>query len=271
MVPAEPIRKKVGLALSGGAARGLAHIGVLSVLRQEGIPIDMIAGTSAGAVFGAIYASNLDAGLLKKQALELNWRNLTVLDPSFFKSGLIKGRRMTNMFASYLGENIQFSDLKIPFACAATDIDTGEAVVIDRGPVPEALRASISLPGIFTVVKLEGRRLADGGLTTPVPVSLARRLGADFVIAVNVMPTAAGRSGMIKTYKEPGIVQVMLQSLFITTYSLALSNVKDADIVIEPDTIDIGPVDFKKVKEIIRRGEQAAYSAIPGIKSLLSC
>ena len=148
-------RKKVGLALGGGAARGLAHIGVLEVLQKEGIPIDMIAGTSAGAAIGALYAASLDSALIKKESLEVGWRKLApLIDPSLPKTGLIKGKK--NHKTSWVltsAANTKFSDLKIPFACVATDIDTGEEVVIDRGSVPEAIRASISIPAIFTVAK----------------------------------------------------------------------------------------------------------------------
>ena len=262
---AELRRKKIGLALGSGAARGLAHIGVLEVLKKEGIPIDMIAGTSAGAVFGAIYAWSTDTDQIKKQALEMNWKKIApLIDPSLPKTGLIKGKKIKNLLASYIGGNIRFSDLKIPFACVATDIETGEEVVIDRGSVPEALRASISVPAIFTVVKRGDRYLVDGGLANPVPVSVVKRMGADFIIAVNVMPRVTDRTE--KMNKEPNIFQIIMQSIYITTYSLVRSSVEDADTVIEPDVANIGAGDFQKAQELILRGEQAAQSAIPEIK-----
>jgi NTE family protein len=181
-------KKKIGLALSGGAARGLAHVGVLDVLQKEGIPIDMIAGTSSGAVMGAVYASGQDTSKMIENALDAGWKRIPMIDPSFPKTGFIKGRKIKNLLSSFLGGNIRFSDLKLPFACVATDIDTGEEVVINSGSVSDALRASISIPGIFTVVKREGRYLVDGGLTTPVPVNVVKQMGADFIIAVNVNP-----------------------------------------------------------------------------------
>ena len=264
MSSAELSRKKIGLALGSGAARGLAHIGVLEVLKKEGIPIDMIAGTSVGAVFGAIYAWSTDTDQIKKQALEVNWKKLALIDLSLPKTGLIKGKKIKNLLASYIGGNIKFSDLKIPFACVATDIDTGEEVVIDRGSVPEALRASISVPAIFTVVKRGDRYLVDGGLANPVPVSVVKRMGADFIIAVNVMPEVTDRTEKID--KEPNIFQIIMQSIYITTYSLVRSSVEDADTVIEPDVANIGAGDFQKAQELILRGEQAAQNAIPEIK-----
>jgi NTE family protein len=268
-------RKKIGLALSGGAARGLAHIGVLDVLLKEDIPIDIIAGTSAGAVIGAIYAYNRDISRIKKDVLETKWIKLApLIDPSLPKSGLIKGKKIKDMLTTYIGGNTRFGDLKIPFACVATDIETGEEVVIDQGPVAEALRASISIPGVFTTVKREGRHLVDGGLTTPVPINVARRMGADFVIAVNVTPdvvTRGGKTGQehVKAQKEPNIFHVIMQSIYITTYSVARQSLEEADIVIEPDLAHIGAADFQKATELIRHGEQAARKAIPEIKRKL--
>jgi NTE family protein len=269
-------KKKVGLALSGGAARGLAHIGVLRVFREQGIPIDMIAGTSAGAVMGAVYASGQDIERMVEHALDAGWKRLApLIDPSFPKTGFIKGRKITGLLSTYVGGNIKFSDLKIPLACVATDIDTGEEVVIDSGPVLEALRASISIPGIFTVVRREGRHLVDGGLTTPVPVNVIRQMGADFVIAVNVNPDISGRAGgvskkRIEAHKEPNIFQVMMQSIYITTYSLARNNLIHADIVIEPDLTNIGAGDFQKAEELINKGQRAAQKVIPEIRRRLA-
>jgi NTE family protein len=269
MVSAESHGKKVGLALSGGAARGLAHVGVLRVLQSEGIPIDVIAGTSAGAVIGAIYAWNQDTAQITRDALDANWKRIApLIDPSFPKSGLLKGKKIKDLLATYVGGNKKFGDLKIPFACVATDIDTGEEVVIDHGSVPEALRASISIPGIFTVVKWEGRYLVDGGLTTPIPVDVVKRMGADFIIAVNVTPDVSGRTW--KKGKEPNIFQIMLQSIYITTYSMAQISLEDADIVIEPDLAKIGAGDFHKTQESIKQGELAARNAIPDIKKKLN-
>jgi NTE family protein len=268
-------KRKIGLALSGGAARGLAHIGVLRVLREEGIPIDMVAGTSAGAVMGAVYASGQDIERMVEHALDAGWKRLApLIDPSIPKTGFIKGRKITRLLSSYVGGNIRFSDLKIPFACVATDIDTGEEVVIKSGLVLEALRATISIPGIFTVVKREGRNLVDGGLTTPVPVHVVRQMGADFIIAVNVNPDISNRTGgvsrkRIEAHKEPNIFQVMMQSIYITTYSLARNNLIDADIVIEPDLSNIGAGDFQKAGELISQGQQAARAAMPEIRRKL--
>lgn len=275
MSPFELHGKKVGLALSGGAARGFAHVGVLRALQKEGIPIDMIAGTSSGAVMGAAYAWSQDTVRMTKDALDAGWKKKApLIDPSIPKTGFIKGKKIQDLISSYVGGNIKFSDLKIPFACVATDIDTGEEIVINSGSVPEALRASISIPGIFTVVKYEGRYLVDGGLTTPVPVEVVRNMGADFIIAVNVNPDVADRMSKtgqkrVSAHKEPNIFQIMMQSIYITTYSLARNSLEHADIVIEPDVYHLGAGDFSKARELITRGRRAAQDAIPEIKRKL--
>lgn len=267
-------RKKVGLALSGGAARGLAHVGVISILHREGIPIDMIAGTSAGAIMGAVYACHRDVDRMKRHALDPSWKKRApMIDPSFPKTGFIKGKKIEKLLESFLDGDIKFKDLQIPFTCVATDIQTGEEIVIDSGSVTRALRATISIPGIFTLIKHEGRYLVDGGLTAPVPVEVVRQMGADFVIAVNVNPDVSGR--MVKPdrppkkEKSPNIFQVLIQSIYITTYSLAKNNLENADVVIEPDVADISAGEFRRTPELITLGEQAATAAIPEIKTKL--
>lgn len=267
--------KRIGLALGGGAARGIAHIGVLAVLEKEGIPIEVLAGTSVGAVVGSLYARSKNAALIKEQAIELSKRRLAqFIDPALPRTGLIKGGKISEQLASFLGGNIKFSDLLIPFVCTATDIDTGEAVVFDRGSVVEAVRASISLPGIFTVVRRGGRYLVDGGLANPVPVNLVQKMGADFVIAVNVIPGVLDRSQQsikesTKRAKEPNIIHVLIQSIHIGAYSLVRSSLEDADVVIEPEVVHIGAAEFHRAQECIKQGELAAQKAMPEIRSRL--
>ncbi len=269
------IKKKIGLALGGGAARGMAHIGVLNVLEKEGIPIDVIAGTSAGAFVGSLYARSKNASLIKQQLIDISQRRITrLIDPALPRTGFVKGEKFNDLLASFLGGNIKFSDLLIPFACTATDINTGEAVVLDRGSVVEAVRASISLPGIFTVVKRAGRYLVDGRLADPVPVDLARRMGADFVIASNVIPGVVDRAHQpaeesTKGAREPNIIHILLQSIHIGTYSLVRFSLEQADMVIEPEVVHIGAADFVRARECIKLGELAAKKAIPEIRSRL--
>ena len=268
-------RKKIGLALGGGAARGIAHVGVLRILAKEKIPIDVIAGTSAGAIVGAAYAHHQDTDRITDDALLANWKSMVnFVDPALPKSGFIKGKKILDLIKGFIGGDIDFKDLKIPFSCVATDIDTGEEIILDSGPVCEALRASISIPGIFSVAKHQERYLVDGGLTTPVPVQVARNMGADFVIAVNVNPDVKARIGKvfkqrIDAHKEPSLIQVMTQSFYITSYAVGKHALDSADVVIEPDLAQFGAADFAKAPELIERGLEAAQKAIPEIRKKL--
>ncbi len=256
--------------------RGLAHIGVLVVLEKEGIPIDIIAGTSAGAIAGSLYAQGKGASQMKEWILNLARHKFTYfIDPSLLKTGFIKGKKIKDLLASSIGDDIKFSDLKIPFACVAADIEAGEEVVIARGSVPEAVRASISIPGIFTVVKRGGRYLVDGSLVNPVPVDLAKRMGAGFVIAVNVIPDVTaldnhGNKKGAKGSKEPNIIHILVQSLHIGTYSLVRPSLEGADIVIEPNVAHIGAGELHRAPEYILQGELAARCAMPEIKRKLA-
>jgi len=261
---------KIGLALGGGAARGMAHIGVLEVLEKEGIPIDMIAGTSAGAAIGALYAQGKSARQIKELATEIGWvQFFSLVDFALPKSGFIEGTKIKKLLQSIIGD-IDFSDLSIPMACVATDIESGEEVVINQGPVLEGVRASISVPVIFTAVKREDRYLVDGGLVNPVPVSTVREMGADFVIAVNVVPPMGAKSRRkSKKPKQPGMFHVMLQSIYIASYAMVKTDLEEADIVIEPQLPNIGYGDFHRTRECIAQGELAALTSIAEIKKRL--
>ncbi len=175
--------------MGGGAARGMFHIGVLSVLEEYGITPDIIAGTSMGAIIGAMYASGLKTSDLKQIARSIDWKQIMRLTDivALPKSGLIQGKRIAALLKSILGDT-DFSRLKCKYAAVAADLYTGQQVVFTEGSLIEAIRASISIPGIFTPVHYEGHYLVDGGLVNVVPVSVCRDLGADFVIGVNVIP-----------------------------------------------------------------------------------
>ncbi|GMV56492.1 MAG: hypothetical protein AMXMBFR6_22970 [Betaproteobacteria bacterium] len=196
--PSEPVAPRtVGLALGSGSARGLAHIGVLRAIREAGIDIKVIAGTSMGALIGAVLAAGgLDS--LTAKFLGLDWKYMvSLLDPVFPRSGLIDGRKIAD-FVRTLVPDTAIEDLNIPFAAVATDLATGREVVIDHGDLTEAVRASIAVPGIFTPVRRDGHVLVDGGLVDPVPVSAARAMGADLVIAVDLNhDIVAGRSARV--------------------------------------------------------------------------
>lgn len=177
--------KKVGLALGSGSARGWAHIGVIRALSEAGIRADYIAGTSIGALVGAVYASG-EIEALEEVVLQLDWKEIAYLfDVVFPKSGLIDGKKVSVFIQNHV-KKINIEDLSLPFCAVSTDLTTGDEVAIREGNIIEAVRASISVPGIFTPVKKNRTILVDGGLVNPVPVSVVREMGADFVIAVDL-------------------------------------------------------------------------------------
>jgi NTE family protein len=258
-------RKKVGLALGGGAARGLAHIGVLEVLEKEGIPIDMIAGTSMGAIIGGVYAKTSTAQGMRPVAIAFGFRKIRYFsDFTIPRTGIIKGKRIEDELKMVIGTNTEFKDLRIPFSCVAVDIDNGDEVVIKEGKVWEAVRASSSIPVIFQMVKWQGRNLVDGGLMNPVPTKTVRDMGADFVISVNVLPYKAESDN-----REPSIFSIMMKAFYILDSKFIETSLSAADAVIEPDVVHIAFTDFQRAEECIERGVTAAKKIVPEIKRKL--
>ena len=192
---------KIGLALGSGAARGLAHIGVLKVFIENRVPIAAIAGTSIGAMIGALYAAGVSVAQMEEIAEDVDWRDLArLVDPIFPGAGLIDGKKVARFIAGILPVQ-SFDELQIPFAVTATDVETGEELIIKQGNLVEALRAAISFPGIFTPVRFGGRLLVDGGLCNPVPVDVVRELGSDKVVGVCAIPKV--RSFHQETFLTP--------------------------------------------------------------------
>jgi NTE family protein len=273
-------KRKVGLALGGGAARGMAHIGVLEMLEKENIPIDMIAGTSAGAAVGALYAQGKSTEELKKLAQSWNWKQRAqIIDLALPRSGFIAGRRIKKLLKSIIGD-VSFDELNIPFACVATDVITGEEVVINKGSVLEAVRASISVPIIFSVVKHGGRYLVDGGLVNPVPVSVLKDMGADFIIAVNVTPRLKttpeavylkeSYTNSVLKIKEPNLFGVIMKIFSITNSQIVDASLSGADVIIEPRMVGIGMADFSHAEKCITEGGLSAIDAVLEIKRQLA-
>jgi len=193
--------RKIGLALGSGSARGWSHIGVIQALREEGIPIDIVCGTSIGSVVGgALAAGTLDQ--LDEWVRELSWSDVIgFMDVMFPRSGFIEGEKIINFFRkNFADPNIE--DLYIPFAAVATDLMSGREIWLKKGSLMDAVRASISLPGIFAPFKQGGQWLVDGGLVNPVPVSLCRAMGADIVIAVNLNSYLIGKRGVRKASRQ---------------------------------------------------------------------
>lgn len=325
-------KNKIGLALGGGGARGLAHIGVLKVLEENGIHPDIIAGTSIGSIIGALYASGLRAVEIERLVTRLEFKHLQMfLDPALSLNGLIQGKRITALLESILGD-LTFDDLVRDFTCVAADIKNGEPVLLQEGPLVPAIRASISIPGVFVPAKIAGRYLVDGGLVLQVPVNVCKAMGGEYIVAVNVIPDPArmmpdfGKTTQMKIHEkamsEPGLydetvlippdipaeklilhresiekaivhffrqhqskkdidpdaerrtreitrsdrvptmLDVLVQSFTIAGYRIAMEDMKNADLSINPAVERIGFWQFDHAEEAITAGERAARAAL---------
>lgn len=254
----------IGLALGSGGPRGLAHVGVLKVLARNGIRPDIIAGTSIGALIGGVYAVSEDVDAVERLAYSSDMKSVlsTLFDPAL-RTGLIKGEKATKFLRDHIGDP-DIASLPVRFFAVATDISTGDPVVFDQGSLVDAIRASVSIPLMFQPVNLDGRLLADGGLTQMVPVKVARDHGADVVIAVNLNARLA--EPLSPDQRWLGILRKMAnQSIAILQYNLARDNCAGADIVIAPDVYGFGWDSFWKPAQVIESGEQAALALLPSI------
>jgi len=259
--PVDLARPRVALVLGGGAARGFAHIGVIRALEQEKVPIDLIVGTSVGSLIGAIYAYDANS-------MELEWTAFMLEKDSLFDYGLItaftgmgvaKGDKLEEFVKSKVPvANIE--NLKIPFAAVATDLNRGTSVVLDKGSVARAVRASSAIPGVFNPVEYQGRLLVDGGVIDSIPVSVAREKGADIVIAVDI-------SENVVNFNITNIVDVMLQSITIMGAVNAKTRKKESDVLISPKVGDVGMMDFTQKKRCMLAGIEATQKMMPEIKA----
>ncbi len=258
---------KIGLALGSGGPKGLAHIGVIKILEENNIPIDFIAGSSIGALIGGFYATTKNIEQIEKKALNTNWRLvLSLLDPSL-SGGLIGGEKVKNFIEDYINK-INFNRLKIPLSVVATDIETGKSIIINNGDVASAIRASISFPMVFESVKLNNRLLTDGGLSLPVPVDIVKKMGADITIAVN-LDANYFINGNNKNTKL-GFYKIANNSINTLRHHLASWNVKNADVIIDPQFGDIHWDKFLDGEDIILAGEKATKKILPQLKKLLN-
>jgi NTE family protein len=254
---------KIGLVLGGGAARGFAHIGVIKMLEAQGIYPDIVVGTSAGSVVGAMYAAGNSGYALHKMALEMD--EAAISDwavPLFGKStGVLKGEALQN-YVNKAVNNRPLEKLKLPFGAVATDLKTGAPILFRRGNTGIAVRASSAVPGVFQPVIIGDHSYVDGGLVAPVPVRYAREMGADFVIAVNI-------SSQPEMQAAVSSVDVMLQSFAIMGQRINQSELKEADIVLQPRLGTMKGSDFNGRNLAILAGEQAASDAMADIKQKL--
>ncbi|MCR4433818.1 MAG: patatin-like phospholipase family protein [Caldiserica bacterium] len=257
--------KKLGLALGSGGAKGLAHIGVLKVLEREKIPVSFVSGSSIGALVGGLYASWMDVGQLEELAYSTNWRELlSLIDPTI-RQGLIRGQKIISFLERLVGKK-KFQDLLIPFKAIATDLLTGERVVIDEGEVAIAIRASGAYPLVFQPVEWRGRLLVDGGLSAPVPAEIVREMGAEVVLAVNLDSEHFSLEARPRTFSYRRIVNNSINAL---RYHLARENVRWADLVISPRVGVVGWDKFLEPEELIPKGVEAMEEKLEELTALL--
>ena len=252
-------KRKIVLALGGGAARGLANVGVIKVFEREGIPLDLVVGSSIGALIAAGYCLGIPTYRVEKTCLEFTTAKLT--DLSVSRKGFLKGKKLEDLICSFI-EGRTFEDTKTPLAVTTTDVETGEEVVFTKGNLEKVLLASCSWPGIFPAIEINGRKLVDGGIRNSIPVKNAHDLGATFVIAVHI-------GFCVKTTALDNPFQLFIQSIQILGEELDRYQTMNADVIIKPALIDLDQFGFDRAKEAITDGEKAAEEALPEIKKKL--
>src|ERR1051325_4570582 len=254
---------RIGLALSGGAARGIAHVGVLRALVENDIRIDCVAGTSAGSIVGGAYAAGLSVRAIAGFGLTMRWRDIGRV--TMLRLRIQRNERLEQYMPARLPVT-RFEDLKIPFAAVATELKTGAAVVMrDEGDVPFAIRASCAIPGWYVpVVDPHGRQLVDGGLVAVVPSTMTRSLGADIVVAVEVNTEGATFLGPTSS-----VIGVLLQSMMVVQKTASHYQRKMADVVISPKVGHIRWDEMGRVNELMAAGYNAGLKMIPEIRALI--
>lgn len=261
-------KPKIGLALGGGGPKGFALIGVLKKLEENNIPIDFISGTSVGAIVGGLYAKFGEAEKVEKLAQKMNFSKfLPIISDVSISNGVVKGEKLIKYIDEITGE-AQIEDLKIPFCAVTTDILTGKTVIFRKGPLSLALRASCSVPVLFSTMKYKDYQLVDGGLTHPIPIQAVKKLGANRVIAVNLM-----HHDLPKEKKEMNKTEVFNAMFDVMNSRLSKEECKEADIVITPQLRDVGNLEFKEFsnyEDICERGEKATEEKIGEIKRLVN-
>ena len=259
--PAVRVPPKLGLALGGGAARGFAHIGVIQVLEEAGLRPDFVAGTSAGSVVAALYASGKTGAQLQQIGESMEEAAITDWTLPVFNSGILRG----DALAKYVNQQVggrAIENMTVPLGIVATDLYSGEMMVFQKGDTGMAVRASSAVPAIFQPVKIAGRSYVDGGLVSPVPVRAARRMGAQVVLAIDITspPDSSGSDNTIT---------VLLQTASIMGKSINAFELKEADVVVRPDLRAVSSADFSSRKKAIEVGRRAMLELLPQLRAAI--
>ena len=254
--PRPPVPPRVGLALGGGAARGFAHIGVIQVLEEAGLKPDLVAGTSAGSLVAALYASGLSGAELAKLASQMDEGALT--DWAFPGRGLLRGEALARFVREHTGGKL-IEHMRLPLGIVATDLDSGEPILFRSGDTAAAVRASSAVPAVFQPVAISGREYVDGGLVSPVPVRFARQMGATLVVAVDISQAPEGAAT-----GDP--FKMLLQTFSIMGKSINRFELRDADVVLRPALAGMAGSDFKSRERAIAAGRQVALQMLPALR-----
>jgi NTE family protein len=260
--PKEVAPPRIGLVLGGGGARGFAHVGVLRVLEQARIPVHLVVGTSVGSLIGALYADKRDTFALEWASFELDGNDLLDISILSAHMGPVRGDAIRE-FVKRQVKTERIEELPMPFIAVATDLRTGKRVLLDHGLVADAVRASVSIPGIFVPAVIEGRMLVDGGLVANLPADVARERGADIVIAVSIAEE-------VKPETVENLIGVVNQSLNIMMSQMAAAQQQNADVVVRPSIGDIGTLDFTQKRRCLEAGVAAGREALPAIRAALA-
>jgi len=262
-LPVEAARKpvRIGLALGGGAARGFAHVGVIAVLEESGLKPQLVVGTSAGSLVAALYASGKTSAQLQQTALNMEEVAITDWMLPIFGRGMFRGDALAR-YVNDLVANRMMENMAIPLGIVATDLNSGQAMLFQRGDTGTAVRASSAVPAVFLPVKINGREYVDGGLVSPVPVRFARQMGADVVVAVDISsPPEANPAG--------DTLQILLQTFAIMGKSINQYELKDADVVVRPSLTGLKSADFSARQRAIDAGRAAMLAALPQLRAKL--
>ena len=259
-----PVAKRVpkfGLALGGGAARGFAHVGVIQVLEEAGIKPDYVVGTSAGSLVAAFYASGKNGAQLQQLSETMDEATITDWTIPLLSRGMMRGDALARYVNSKTG-NQKIEDLPMSLGIVATDLQTGQGVLFQRGDLGTAVRASSSVPSVFEPVKIGTREFVDGGLVSPVPVRVARQMGAEFVLAVDISSTP-------ENAKTGDMFQILMQTFTIMGKSINNLELREADVVVRPALGTVGSAEFSARRKSIEAGRAAMLAALPKVRVAL--
>jgi NTE family protein len=259
--PAPKRPPKIGLALGGGAARGFAHVGVIQVLEEAGYKIDYVAGTSAGSLVAAIYASGKSGAQLQQVAETMDEAAITDWQLPIMGRGMLRGDALARYVSEQTGGKL-IEQMRLPLGIVATDLGSGQGVLFQRGDAATAVRASSAVPSVFQPVRISGREYVDGGLVSPVPVRYARQMGAELVIAVDISATPEANPAQSS-------LQILLQTFAIMGKSINNFELPSADLLVRPALNGAGGADFGSKRKTIEAGRAAMLAALPGLKAAM--